>query len=39
MGHNSVISGHPKFIGIPRVDGLSTGLLDLRCHRKLEIEI
>ena len=24
MGHNSVVSGHPKSIGIPRVDGLST---------------
>ena len=25
MGHNSVVSGYPKSIGIPRVDGLSTG--------------
>ena len=24
MGHNSVISGHPKPTGISRVDGLST---------------
>ena len=32
MGHNSVVSGHPKSIGIPRVDGLSTGPLDLGCH-------
>ena len=22
MGHNSVVSGHPKFIVIPRVDKL-----------------
>ena len=29
MGHNSVVSGHPKSKGIPRVDGLSTGPLDL----------
>ena len=32
MGHNSVVSGHPKSIGIPRVDGLSTGPPDLGCH-------
>ena len=25
MGHNSVISGYPKSIGIQWVDGLSTG--------------
>ena len=25
MGHNSVVSGYPKSIGIPQVDGLSTG--------------
>ena len=25
MGHNSVVSGHSKSIGIPRVDGLSKG--------------
>ena len=25
MGHNSMVSGYPKSIGIPRVDGLSTG--------------
>ena len=25
MGHNSVVSGHPRSTGIPRVDGLSTG--------------
>ena len=27
MGHNSVVSGYPKFIGISRVDELSTGPL------------
>ena len=32
MGHNSVISGHSKCTRIPRVDGLSTGPLDLRRH-------
>ena len=26
-------SGHPKSIGIPRVDGLSTGPPNLGCHR------
>ena len=25
MGHNYVVSGYLKFIGISRVDGLSTG--------------
>ena len=25
MGHNSVVSGYHKSIGIPQVDGLSTG--------------
>ena len=29
MGHNSVISGHPKSTGILRVDGLSTRPSDL----------
>ena len=29
MGHNNVVSGHPKSIGIPRVDRLSTGPSDL----------
>ena len=33
MGHNSVVSGHPKFIRIPQVDGLSTGPFDLGCHK------
>ena len=33
MGHNSVVSGHPKFTGIPRVDWLSTSPLDLGRHR------
>ena len=32
MEHNSVVSGHPKSTGIPRVDGLSMGPLDLGCH-------
>ena len=27
MVHNSVVSGHPKSIGIPRVDELSMGPL------------
>ena len=31
MGHNSVVSGHAKSIGIPRVDRLSTGPPDLGC--------
>ena len=26
MGHNSVLSGYSKFIGILRIEGLSTGL-------------
>ena len=25
MGHDSVVSGHPKSTGIPQVNGLSTG--------------
>ena len=28
MGHNSVVSGYPKSIGILRVDELSTGSSD-----------
>ena len=32
MGHNSVVSGHPKSIGIPWVDGLSMRPLDLGHH-------
>ena len=32
MGHNSIVLGHPKFTEIPRVDGLSTGPLDLKHH-------
>ena len=32
MGHNSVVSGHSKSIGIPRVDRLSTGPPDLGRH-------
>ena len=34
MGHNSVVLGHPKSIGISRVDGLSTGPPDLGCDIK-----
>ena len=32
MGHNSVISGHPKSTGIPGVDWLSMGPPDLGRH-------
>ena len=32
MGHNSVVSGHLKSIGILQVDGLSKGPLDLGHH-------
>ena len=32
MGHNHVVSGNPKSIGIPQVDELSTGPSDLGCH-------
>ena len=32
MGHNSMVSGHPKSTGILRVDRLSTGPPDLRRH-------
>ena len=32
MGHNSVVSGHPKSIGFPRVGGLSMGPPDLGRH-------
>ena len=32
MGHNSVVSGHLKFTGIPRIDGLSAGPPDLGRH-------
>ena len=32
MGHNSVVSGHPKSTGILRVDRLSTEPPDLGCH-------
>ena len=33
MGYNSVVSGHPKPIGIPRVDWLSTGPLEIRASQ------
>ena len=29
MGYNSVVTGHPKPIGIPQVDRLSTGPLEI----------
>ena len=32
MRHKSGASGHLKFTGIPRVDGLSTGPSDLGRH-------
>ena len=32
MGHDSVVSGYPKSIGIPSVNELSTGSPDLGCH-------
>ena len=32
MGHNNVVSGHPKFTRIPWVDGLSIGPPDLGHH-------
>ena len=32
MGHNSVVSGHPKSTGIPYVDRLSTGTPNLGRH-------
>ena len=35
MGQNSVISSHSKSIGIPWVDELSTGPLDLGHHTYL----
>ena len=33
MGHNSIVSGRLKSIGIPRVDGLSKGPPNLVRHR------
>ena len=32
MRYNSMVSGHPKSIGIPQVDGLSTGPSNLGRH-------
>ena len=32
MGHNSMVSGHPKSTGISWVERLSTGLPDLGRH-------
>ena len=37
MGHNSVVSGHPKSTGILWVDGLSTGPPDLGHHNQCHI--
>ena len=34
MGHNSVVSGHLKSTGLPRVDELSTGPPDLGRHKR-----
>ena len=36
MGHNSVVSGHPKSTGISWVDGLSTGPPYLGSQNKCE---
>ena len=36
MRHNSVVSSHLKSTGILWVDGLSTGPLDLRRHKRWE---
>ena len=33
MGHNHVVLGNPKSIGIPQVDELSTGPPDLGYHK------
>ena len=38
MGHNSVVSGHLKSTGIPRVDGLSKGPSNLG-HHSLVLEL
>ena len=32
-----MVSSHPKSIGISRVDGLSTGPLDLGCHSRVQV--
>ena len=39
MGHNSVVSGHPKSIGIPWFDRLLTGPPDLRRHKYSQIKV
>ena len=36
MGHNSVVSGHPKSTGISGVDRLLMGPSDSGCHTFLE---
>ena len=33
MRHNNMVSGHPKSIGIPQVDGLLTEPSDLGRHK------
>ena len=39
MGHNSVVSGHSKYIGIPRIDELSTRPPDLGCNNNNSTKI
>ena len=40
MGHNSVISSYPKSIGIPQVDGISTGPPGFRASQyRLPLEL
>ena len=34
MGHNNVELSHPKSIGIPLIDELSTRPPDLGCHKR-----
>ena len=34
MGHNSVVLGYLKSIGIPQVDGLSTGPVGFGAHNQ-----
>ena len=33
MGHNSIVSGHPKSTGIPRVDGVVNETLGFRASQ------
>ena len=39
MGHNSMVSSHPKSTGIPWVDRFSTGPPDLGCHKGFDEEL